>query len=76
MWNFSVLISFCALGLRQCSILNDMFDVLNIVLAVSAGAIVYLAYQNKKRHINQFLYLFPSLIIAFALVIWFSKAVF
>jgi len=76
LWNFSVLISFCALGLRQCSILNDMFDVLNIVLAVSAGAIVYLAYQNRKRHINQFLYLFPSLIIAFALVIWFSNAVF
>jgi hypothetical protein len=59
-------------GLRQCSILNDTFDILNIIMAVSAGAIVYLAYQSKTKHINQFLYLIPVLVIFLAIMTLFS----
>lgn len=76
MWNFFILIFYCMLGFRQCGIVNDMFDILNLIMAISAGIIVYLAYQNKKKNINQFLYLIPSCIIVFALFIWFSQTVF
>lgn len=76
MWNFFILIFYCMLGFRQCNVVNDIFDILNLIMAISAGVIVYLAYQNKKKHINQFLYLIPSCIIVFALFIWFSQTVF
>ncbi len=71
-WNFTILILYCMWGLRQCSILNDTFDILNIIMAVSAGAIVYLAYQSKTKHINQFLYLIPVLVIFLAIMTLFS----
>jgi hypothetical protein len=74
-WNVTFLILYCMLGLRQCSILNDIFDILNIIMAVSAGAIVYLAYQGKTKHINRFLYLIPVAVIFVAIVILFSNEI-
>jgi hypothetical protein len=74
-WNFSFLILYCMLGLRQCSVVNDMYDVLNLIMAISAGVIVYLAYQNKKRYLNRFLYLIPVGIIFVSAAILFSDYV-
>ncbi|WP_316507269.1 type II CAAX prenyl endopeptidase Rce1 family protein [Nitrosopumilus sp.] len=63
-WNVSILILYCMIGLRQCSVANDMLDVLNVIMAASAGMIVYLAYQNKKKnYVNRFLYLVPAIVI-------------
>ena len=70
-WNFTFLIFYCMLGLRQCSVFNDIFDVLNVIMAISAGMIVYLAYQKKKKPFNRFLYLVPVAIILTAMVILF-----
>lgn len=75
-WNFSFLILYCILGLRQCSVVNDMYDGLNLIMAISAGVIVYLAYQNKKRYLNRFLYLIPVGIIFVSMIILFSDYVF
>ncbi len=74
-WNFAFLILYCMLGLRQCSVLNDTYDILNLVMAISAGVIVYLAYQNKKKIINRFLYLIPVGIIFVSVLILFSDHV-
>ena len=62
-WNVTFLLLYCALGLRQCTIWNDTTDVLNMILAMAVGAILYLAYQNKRIHINRFLYLIPTAVI-------------
>ena len=62
-WNATFLLLYCALGLRQCTIWNDTADILNMVLAMAVGAILYLAYQNKRIHINRFLYLIPAAMI-------------
>ena len=70
-WNFTVLILYCVLGLRQCNVITDMFDILNVIMAVSVGVIVYLAYQSKEKHINRFLYLVPTVIILFTILILF-----
>jgi hypothetical protein len=72
-WNFTVLIIYCVLGLRQCSVITDVFDILNVIMAVSVGVIVYLAYQSKEKHINRFLYLVPTIIILIAILILFSS---
>ena len=72
-WNFSFLLFYCMLGLRQCNLLNDMYDFLNLVMAASAGIIVYLAYQNKKKQINRFWYIAPITTIFVSLVILFSN---
>lgn len=72
-WNFVFLSLYCMWGLRQCSIINNTSDVLNVILAASAGMIVYLAYQNKEKHINRFLYLVPTVIIFTVLLILFSS---
>ena len=74
-WNVTFLILYCMLGLRQCSVLNDVFDVLNIIMAISAGVIVYLAYQDKKKHVNRFLYLIPVAVIFVAIMILFSNEI-
>jgi hypothetical protein len=71
-WNFTVLIIYCVFGLRQCSVITDVFDILNVIMAVSVGVIVYLAYQSKEKHINRFLYLVPTTIILIAILILFS----
>ena len=42
-WNFVFLIFYCIMGLRQCSIFNDMYDILNLIMAAAVGMIVYLA---------------------------------
>lgn len=68
-WNSTFLILYCMWGLRQCSIINDMFDILNVVMAISTGVILYLAYYNKKKHLNRFLYLVPTVLIMFAIVL-------
>ncbi len=75
LWNFTFLILFCMLGLRQCSVINDMFDILNVIIAISTGVVVYLAYQSKKKYINPFLYLIPTVVILFAIIISFLNDV-
>ena len=72
-WNFTFLSLYCMWGLRQCSIINDTYDILNMIMAASAGMIVYLAYQNKKKYINRFLYLVLTVIIFIAILIMFSS---
>lgn len=62
-WNFIFLSLYCMWGLRQCSIINDVVDILNIIMAISVGVILYLVYQNKKKYFNRFLYLIPVAII-------------
>ena len=74
-WNFTFLILYCMMGLRQCNALNDMYDLLNLVMAISAGVIVYLAYQNKKKYLNRFLYLIPVGVIFVSIVILSSNHV-
>ncbi|AJM92113.1 CAAX protease [Nitrosopumilus piranensis] len=68
-WNFSFLIIYCVLGIRQCSIINDTHDVLNVIMAVAVGMIVYLAFKNKTRQINRFYYLIPVAVILVSLAI-------
>ncbi|WP_016939762.1 hypothetical protein [Candidatus Nitrosopumilus sediminis] len=72
-WNFVILISYCMLGWRQCSVFNDMSDILNVVMAISVGMILYLAYLNKKKHANRFLYLVPTVLIIFAMFLSYSN---
>lgn len=74
-WNFIFLILYCMWELRQCSILNDTYDILNFIMAISAGVIVYLAYSSKKKHVNRFLYLIPVGIIFISILILFSNNV-
>lgn len=73
MWNFTVLISYCTMGLRQCSVINDTYDVLNGIMAVSSGIIVYIAYQSTKKKTTPYLYLVPVIVILTSLVILFSN---
>ena len=70
-WNVSFLILYCMLGFRQCNFINNITDILNIFMAVSSGIIVYLAYKNKTKHTNRFLYLIPAGIIFLAIFISF-----
>lgn len=62
-WNFGILSMYCIIGIRQCSAINDTFDILNLIMAASAGLIVYLAYKNQKKQVNRFLYLAPVSVI-------------
>lgn len=71
LWNVTALSTFCVIGLRHCSIFNDVLDILNVIMAASAGMIVYMAYKNKENHINRFLYLVPVAIIIIVFVIVF-----
>ena len=75
MWNFTVLISYCSIGLRQCSIINDTYDMLNGIMAVSAIVIVYIAYQSTKKKINRYLYLIPVMVILISMLILFSNEI-
>ena len=69
-----ILIAYCSFGLRECSIINDTYDILNVIMAASAGVIVYLAYQNKKKSISRFLYLAPVAAIFVALYVLYSES--
>ena len=69
-WNVSVLSLYCSLGLRQCSIINDVFDISNLMMAASSGIIVYLAYQNRKRNINKLFYVGPILVMFLAVILF------
>ena len=65
-WNFSFLMMYCGMGLRDCSVMNDeKFEILNIVLAIATVSMVYLAYisKEKKRIVNRYLYLIPVVIL-------------
>jgi hypothetical protein len=75
MWNFTILISYCTVGLRQCSIINDTYDVLNVIMAVSAAMMIYLAYQSTKKKIKSYLYLIPMIVILTSLIILFSNRI-
>ena len=73
-WNFTFLIFYCSIGLRECSAINDTYDILNVVMATSAGVIVWFAYQNKKHSLNRFLYLAPVVVIFIALFVLYSES--
>ena len=69
-WNFAFLMMYCGMGLRECSVINDgMFDVLNIIMAITTILMVYFAYlkQVKKKHFNRFLYLVPVVVLLIGL---------
>jgi len=74
-WNLIILLSFCGMGLRQCVISNGTYDVLNVIMSVSAIMIVYLAYQSTKKEIKNYLFLIPVAIITFSLIILFSDQI-
>jgi len=61
---------YCGIGLRQCTVINDYFDLLNIIMALSSTLIVYLAYLSyaKKKHFNRFLYFIPITILLFGMI--------
>lgn len=69
-WNVSMLLLYCVLGLRQCSVVNDMFDISNFLMAVSAGITVYLAHQNKKKRVSRMLYVIPIAVMFLAFVLF------
>ena len=65
-WNFVFLMMYCGMGLRECSIINEgIFDVVNIIMAITTVFMVYLAYlkQVKKKRVNRFLYLLPVVVL-------------
>ena len=70
-WNFTFLIFYCMMGFRECIMFNDLYDILNVVMAAAVGIIVYLAYKNKTKQLNRFLYLVPVGVILVSLVILF-----
>ena len=72
-WNVTFLLLYCMLGLRQCSIWNETSDILNMIIAIAAGDMLYLAYQNKNRCINRFLYLIPAAVILAVSIYMFSS---
>jgi len=74
-WNFTVLISYCTMGLRQCGVINDTYDVLNVIMAVSSVMIVYLAYQSTKKKVNSYLYLIPVIVILISITILFLNEI-
>jgi hypothetical protein len=70
-WNFSFLLMYCGMGLRECNIINDgIFDVLNIIMAIATVFLVYLAYRDKVKNIsvNRYLYLVPVLVLIIGLI--------
>ena len=69
-WNIIFLMSYCGIGLRQCAIFNDYFDLLNIIMASSSALIIYLAYLSyaKKKHFNRLLYFIPITILLFGMI--------
>lgn len=72
LWNVLFLSLYCSFGWRQCSVINGTFDILNLVMAISAGAIVYLAYKNSQNQINRILYAIPTLSMVFAIIFLFE----
>ena len=74
-WNFVFLMIYCTAGLRQCNMITDITDILNVIMATSVGIILYLAYQNKKKHVNRFLYLIPTAVIVFAIIFSYSSEI-
>lgn len=77
-WNVSLLMLYCGVGLRECSVINeDPFDILNIIIAIATVFIVYLAYINqvKKKHVNRFLYLIPAAVLLVGLFLIFRNEI-
>ena len=72
-WNLLFLLLYCMWGLRHCTVFTDSFDILNVIMAISSGIIVYLAYQNQKNPIRRILFLFPVAIICAALFVLFHQ---
>jgi hypothetical protein len=69
MWNFTVLISFCSSGIRSCNIINDSYDLFNVIISASALMIVYLAYRNINKKVSPYFYLIPVMVILICIVI-------
>ena len=70
-WNFSFLLIYCGMGLRECNIINDgIFDVLNIIMAIATVFLVYLAYREKvtKKYVNRYIFLIPVLVLIVGLI--------
>jgi len=77
-WNVSMLMLYCGMGLRECSIINDEpFDILNIIMAIATVFIVYLAYisQVKKKQVNRFLYLIPVVVLLVGIFLIFGNEI-
>jgi len=70
-WNFLFLISYCSVGLRQCNIVNENFDIVNLLMGSASIMIVYFAYVNNKKrhHFNRFLYFLPVGILLVGLIL-------
>jgi len=70
-WNLLFLIFYCSIGLRQCNIINENFDIINLLMGSASIMIVYFAYANnkKKHHFNRFLYLIPVGILLIGLML-------
>ena len=70
-WNLLFLIFYCGTGLRQCNVVNDFFDIINLLMGSASILIVYLAYLNnkKKYRLNRFFYLLPVGILMVGLLL-------
>jgi len=76
-WNIIFLSMYCGFGLRQCNIFNDVFDLLNIIIASSSAFIVYFIYLNsiKRKNINPIIYLLPIVALGVSLIFLLSKEI-
>ena len=65
-WNFTFLMMYCGMGLRECSVINDgIFDAVNIIMAITTVFMVYpcLSKASKEKMCNRFLYLLPVVVL-------------
>ena len=70
-WNLSLLIFYCSIGLRQCNIVNEDYDIINLLMGSASILLVYFAYLSniKKRRLHRILYLLPVGIIMISLLL-------
>lgn len=70
LWNFFFLMLYCGVGLRQCSMINDYFDIINIFMGCASLTIVYFAYLSKikGKHMNRFVYFIPVGVLFLGLI--------
>jgi len=56
-WNVSILLSYCAAGIRTCTVIgsgNEFFtDIFTILAAATSTLFVYQIYKSKTRKINR-----------------------
>jgi len=61
LWNFFFLMLYCGIGLRQCSLVNGYFDLIDVLMGGASILIVYFAYISKAKgkNLNRFFYFIP-----------------